>query len=298
MKKVFLIFIVSLLLTTIGCQSYEKELIAEDTASVEYAVESGSSSPAVVDSMESSGDVVSGEEAAFAEERMISYQSHMSVEVDSLMESMGHIQERASDYNGYVVESSFFESETNPYGTMVFRVPEQSFVLFMEDVSDHVRKVNHQEIFAQDVTEEYVDLQSRLSSKEAVEARLLQFLDEAEDTENLLAISKDLANIQEEIERIIGRMQYLENQVSFSSVSIDLKESAVRVGTIQGEEDLNTWEEAKKLFIDTVNFLITSVSAIIVWLIGLSPLLIPLFVLAFVILFRLRRNKEKKETID
>ncbi|MCK0471962.1 DUF4349 domain-containing protein [Halalkalibacter sp. APA_J-10(15)] len=297
MKNVFLLLITSLFVTVAGCQSAGEELVAEDTLSIEYAVEQESSRSDSVE-VESAPDVASGEGAAFAKERMISYQSYMSVDVESLMESMGHLQERATEYNGYVVESTFFESETNPYGTMAFRIPEESFVLFMEEVSEHAQKVNHHETIAQDVTEEYVDLESRLSSKQAVEERLLQFLEEAENTENLLAISQDLANTQEEIEQLTGRMQYLENQVSYSSVSIDLKEDTVRVGTIQGEEDLNTWEEAKKLFIDTVNFLITSVSAIIVWLIGLSPLFIPIIVIAFVISYRLRRMKKKKTTLD
>lgn len=53
-------------------------------------------------------------------------------------------------------------------------------------------------ITGQDVTEEYIDLESRLKSKQAVESRLLSFMEQAEKTEDLLAISKDLAKVQEE----------------------------------------------------------------------------------------------------
>lgn len=119
----------------------------------------------------------------------------------------------------------------------------------------------------------------------------MQFLEDAEDTENVLAISKELAKTQEEIERILGRMRYIENKVIYSTVYLYLKEDLVRIGTLQGEGELNTWQKAKKLFIDTVNFVLSLFSTVIVFLIGLSPVMIPLIILSLLIWLKRKRSR-------
>jgi len=98
-------------------------------------------------------------------------------------------------------------------------------------------------ITGQDVTEEYIDLESRLKSKQAVESRF-SFMEQAEKTEDLLAISKDLAKVQEEIETIKGRMNYLENKADLATVTISIEENKVEVKNL-GDSQLKTWEKNK-----------------------------------------------------
>ncbi len=88
-------------------------------------------------------------------------------------------------------------------------------------------------ISGDDVTEEYVDLESRLKSKRVVEERLISFMNNAEKTEDLLKISEDLAEVQEEIETIEGRKKFLENQTSLSTIIITLYENKVTVPSLK-----------------------------------------------------------------
>src|SRR5690606_18783760 len=131
-----------------------------------------------------------------------------------------------------------------------------------------------------DVTEEYVDLQSRLRSKQAVEERLLSFMKEAEKTDDLLKISNDLARVQEQIEQIKGRMNYLENHVAFSTITINIQEKAVIIPEIKNTSELNTMENATKLFFETINAILNVFSNFIVLLIGYSPIIVPLLIFA------------------
>src|SRR5690625_6804027 len=101
---------------------------------------------------------------------------------------------------------------------MTVRIPEKHFQTFLTDTEEEAAEVLSRNVSGQDVTEQYVDLESRLKSKHAVEERLLAFMEDAKKTEDLLKISKDLATVQEDIEVIVGKMKYLENQSEERSV--------------------------------------------------------------------------------
>lgn len=148
-------------------------------------------------------------------------------------------------------------------------------------------------ITGQDVTEEYIDLESRLKSKQAVESRLLSFMEQAEKTEDLLAISKDLAKVQEEIETIKGRMNYLENKADLATVTISIEENKVEVKNL-GDSQLKTWEKTKEQFKKSINFLISAFSSLFIFLIGYLPLFFLLGIIAFIIIFIIRKRIKRE----
>ena len=123
-----------------------------------------------------------------------------------------------------------------------------------------------------------------------VEERLLSFMNDATNTENLLKISKELAQVQAEIEQMLGRKQYLNNQVEYATLSIHIQENSLAT-SIQSE-DLNTWDRSKKLFIDTINVLIKASSSVFVFLIGLSPVIIPIAFLLFIFIYTRKKNQK------
>lgn len=115
-------------------------------------------------------------------------------------------------------------------------------------------------------------------------------MEQAEKTEDLLKISNDLATVQAEKEQILGRMKYLKNNVDYSTVTIQLEEELVKVGSIQDKESLNTWEKAKSQFVSTINGLNSFLSTVIVMIVGLSPILIPVVVIVIAwIIYRKRK---------
>lgn len=232
-------------------------------------------------------------------ERMVIYNGHLSIEVNEYDQTQEMIQEKVNQLGGYVVESSIYQggSNENRTGNITVRVPSEHFFSFIDGIESNSVEIMEKSTHGNDVTEEYVDLESRLRSQETVEERLLSFLDEAENTEDLLKISNDLANTQEEIERIKGRMSYLENHVDYSTISISIHERAVNIASVPDRDSLNTFERAKSLFMDTINVLINFFSAIIVFLIGLSPVLVPFILISggIYIYFNRRMVKKSKE---
>ncbi len=225
-------------------------------------------------------------------QRMIIHNAAISANVKELSVAQEKITQKVKKYNGYIVESTVYQaSESNSYGKMVVRVPEEHFETFLVEAESEVTKVLEHNVTGEDVTEQYVDLESRLKSKRAVEARLLVFMEKAEKTEDLLKISDDLAKVQEEIEIIVGKMKFLENQTSLSTIEMTLYENKIVVPSIEND-DLNTWEKIKKQFVTSINFLLSIGSSILVLLLGNLPVLIILGVLAFISYSLFKRRKK------
>ncbi|GEL76955.1 DUF4349 domain-containing protein [Tenuibacillus multivorans] len=228
-----------------------------------------------------------------ATNQMIIKTGRISIEVSNFNQATEKIRDELDHMNGYVVQSSSHKrgEEENMYGEIIVRVPQEHFTSFMNNIESENARVLSKSEEGEDVTEEYVDLEARLKAKEAVETRLLSFMEDAEKTEDLLKISDDLSSVQSEIEQIKGRMNYLENHVAYSTVTITIQEKAISVPEVQSQSELNTFAKAQKLFMDSLNFLLNIGSGVVVAIVGLSPVLIPLLIIGLIVFFRIRRTK-------
>ena len=265
-KTMMLMF--SLFLLLVGCSSNEKD----DSASESQDEKAESKMDASI-----SGNKVQEEAAekeGVTDERKVIHQAQLELKVKNLEKAQMKIENKAAEYGGYVVESNVYrEDEELVEGTITVRVPEAHFQDFLTDSEGEASEVVGRNVTGQDVTEQYVDLKARLKSKRAVEERLLAFMKDAEKTEDLLKISSDLAVVQEEIEQLTGQMKYLENQASYSTVTITLSQDRIVVPGIDNKE-LNTWERTKKQLATSANLLLKAGSGIIVFIIGNLPILI------------------------
>jgi hypothetical protein len=186
------------------------------------------------------------------------------------------------------------EGKEQVSGNIRIRIPQKNFQAFLHDAESQAAEVLHRNITGQDVTEEYVDLESRLKSKRVVEERLTTFMKSAVKTEDLLKISADLAVVQEEIEAIEGKMKFLENQTSLSTVNITLYEKSVVIPSID-KDKLNTWEKTKKQFMKSINMLLVGLSGLVVLIIGNIPVLAILFLIGFLSVLFYRNKKKRPE---
>ncbi|WP_161568143.1 DUF4349 domain-containing protein [Anaerobacillus alkaliphilus] len=228
-------------------------------------------------------------------DRMVIYNANLSLEIKDYHKVEAIIQEKVATLGGYVVESSiYYSGEDRINGHLTVKVPQKSFHSFINEVESESVKVNDRHVSGNDVTEEFVDLESRLRSKRVVEERLISFMEKATKTEDLLKISSDLAKVQEEIEQVMGRMNYLKNNVDYSTVSISLTERKVNVASIQASENLNTWVKAKSLFIDSINGLLSFFSFLVVVAVGLSPIFVPVLAVVVIFVFYVKRKKKNK----
>ncbi|MBM7554072.1 DUF4349 domain-containing protein [Thalassobacillus pellis] len=234
----------------------------------------------------------SKELVASVQNQMIIYNAHISLETNDYDKFYQTLTKNSANKNAYIVEENIHKREEGQRSAHIkLRIPQGNFQAFIDSLKSYSDKIISREVSGRDVTEEYVDLESRLTAKKKVEERLLEFMDGAKKTEDLIRISRDLERVQAEIETILGKMKYLENQSEFSTITLSIEETKVTVPSLN-EGGLNTWEKTKQAFVQSLNGLTQFVSWVTVAVIGYSPILI-LAAIPFIWWFIRRRMRRK-----
>lgn len=231
-------------------------------------------------------------------DRKVIYNADLQIEVQNYEQTFNNLDEEITALDGYIVDSNINEDEEDgsKNGHITARIPQEDFKSFIKTVEKGSSKVLESSTSGEDVTEEYVDLESRLNSKEVVEDRLLTFMEEADKTEDLLKISNDLAEVQEEIEALKGQINYLDDKSDLATVSIYMQEENVALSGID-EGELNTWEKTKQQLMKSINFLISAFSGIFIFIVGNLPVFILLGIIGFIIYLIIRRmTRNRKES--
>jgi len=136
------------------------------------------------------------------------------------------IKQIAQKYNAYISDLRFENNLYKKENRFTIKIPQEHFDSMMDSIGFIVDLVEYENITTKDVTEEYIDIQTRLKTKKEVKARYETILRKnAKTVEDILKTEEKLRIIQEEIEAAQGRLQYLTNKVSYSTIQIDLYET-------------------------------------------------------------------------
>jgi len=183
-----------------------------------------------------------------------------------------------------------------PHITMSIRVPATQFGQTMDWLAEMAVEVTNRNESAQDVTEEYVDLEARLESLEAARQRLLQIMEEARSTKDLLEAEQQLTQREAEIESIKGRMKYLSQSAQLSSIWIDLEPNILNQPVDDAWRPAETVRRAVQALLSGLRgfaeFLIFFAIAVLPWLL-LVVLVIGIVV--WLVRRRSRRNRTQEE---
>ncbi len=162
------------------------------------------------------------------DERLIIRDGTLTLVVTDPRAAQGEIQALVAEMAGegaYVVSSQERGgiAGVGPYIAVRIRVPAARFDETMDRVAKLAVDVTHRNESAQDITEEYVDLEARLESLEAARQRLLGLMEDARTTEDLLRAEQQLTEREATIEALKGRMQYLSQAAHLASIQIELQ---------------------------------------------------------------------------
>jgi hypothetical protein len=195
----------------------------------------------------------------------------LEVEVasDGLGDAMATATTVAARYQGFVVSSSTGGAEARR-GTVVLRVPADMFEEALNDLRG-LGEVRGQEVRGQDVGQEFVDLEARLRHLEAQERVMLGLFDQAVTVADTIRIQHELSAVQLRTEEIEGRLRYLRDQTSLSTISVALVEEGAAV---PGAVD-RAWSRAFDGFLSVVAGMVVALGYVVpIAAIGLAALLV------------------------
>ena len=153
-------------------------------------------------------------------ERIIVRTVEATIVVTDVQGSMDLITAMARELGGWVVSTNRFEKHR---GFISFRVPAEALDKATARLREMAVEVKAEVSDSRDVTDEYFDLRARLDNQKATEEALLKLLGRAETVEAALKVQQTLTGVQEEVERLQGKIKLLEETSAFSLVSVNLE---------------------------------------------------------------------------
>jgi len=174
-------------------------------------------------------------------EQKIIKTSYLKFETQDLDKTYLQIKKAIQDNKGFIQDDNSNKLYNTLTRHLIIRIPTNNFQNTLDAVSKHVGYFDTKRISAKDVTEEFIDLEARLKAKRTLESRYLELLSKAKSVKEMLEIERELSSIREEIEAKQGRLKYLQNKVSLSTLDIEFYKltSEVPVTTSYGTKMWN-----------------------------------------------------------
>jgi hypothetical protein len=159
-------------------------------------------------------------------DRKIIKNAEVSVLVEDSDIAVDRLTQVVSDSGGYIVSSRVwyqeYDKENYKYASITLGIPVDQFEVTMRRVRALGLRVLDENASGEDVTDQFVDLQSRLTNLEATQARIQSFLADAKSVDEALRINQELAQIEAQIEEVKGRMNYLSDRSAFSTITVSI----------------------------------------------------------------------------
>ena len=246
--------------------------------------------PAVI---KTSATLNQAEQTQAQSNRKIIRNAEIGLEAESPEETQKRITGIAESKGGFIVESQQSSSDarlkTRDVVNITLRVPAENFQSALDEIRQSAGRVVSETVKGQDVTEEFIDIEAQMKAKKALEAQFMEIMKRANTVEDALDVQRQLAEVRGEIERIEGRLRFLENQSALSTIRVRIQTPAA-ISTSSTGFGYRLTES----FGDGVDIALNFVLGLVTLVIGLLPFALFIGLPGFLIGRRLWRGRQKQ----
>lgn len=223
--------------------------------------------------------------------RKLVYKANLTMKVKSYADAQAEVRNLVTLSGGYILQFSENSTSREEGGNFVLKIPSTGFSTFLKELEKIPNEAIQRNVQAQDFSEEYVDLEAQLKAKQVVEARYLEFMQKATRTDELVQYTNELAKIQEAIERMKGRMRFIDQNVAFSTVEIRLYQPG---STLDTQKSDSVFGRSRDAMLSSMGFLAGFGQGLVVFLAGIIPILAIGLVIGSPLWILLKRNRKKR----
>jgi hypothetical protein len=208
-------------------------------------------------------------------DRKIVKTAELGIRAEDVRESAAEAQQVAARFGGSVLSSQVVRDDGSVSADLVLLVPSPEFEKALDELRGLGKEVTTDTVTGEDVTEEFVDLESRERNLLAAEQSLLELYDRAQSVNDALSIQRELTNIRGQIEQVQGRIQYLEQRTALSQIHLGIRPvAAPRPAWDPGAAVAQAWDAS----LSVLRALATAVLSVVVFGWWLVPALVAGFV--------------------
>ena len=218
----------------------------------------------------------------------------ISAESENLDDTISKVTGKVSELGGYVESSNIYNGSKYNSGREVrnadftIRIPAEKLDSFIDTI-ENASNITSKSSNVEDVTLSYVDIESKKNALLAEEKSLLGILESAEKIEDILAVQEKLADVRYQIESAESQLRTYDNKVNYSTVYLGLNE--VVQYTPSGEK--GAFERMGEGFIKSLKSVGNGFKELLIWLVIHIPQLVILGIIAFIVVFIIKRNNKK-----
>ncbi|MDQ7815102.1 MAG: DUF4349 domain-containing protein [Patescibacteria group bacterium] len=210
---------------------------------------------------------------------------YLNLRVDDAEKRLTEAKGLATQFGGFVASSNLQDNAGVKTAYLTIRVPSDKFDSLVDASKKLASLVTSESSNADDVTDQFVDLNARLKAAQAEEAQYLEILKQAKSVEDTLKVTSALSQVRARIEQMQGQLRYLTDKTDYATLNLTLTEDT-RI-----EVPTRTWEPLESIR-QSFRGLIIALQALVDLLIGLVfygiGLLLPVLLILYVI-YRLTR---------
>lgn len=203
----------------------------------------------------SSGEPAFSDSPSDLQDRKLVKTGSVTLEVESLSAADSAIEKWCASFGGYISDSSSWQTNAN----YTVKIPSGRFDEAMK-TAGNLGILKEHSISTQDVTEQFYDLQTRLSNKKVMRDNLRKYLSQAKDVKDMLQIEKELNSVISDIEFMEGRMKRLSNQIDYSTISVSVQLPYGKTET--GFSFPDAGEGTRKFISNTVSFFLLCITSL------------------------------------
>ena len=200
---------------TADCEAIEDELEIEDVSVSRKAA------PMMRNSM--AGGQLEGAVEQDVTQRKLIKNGSMTLVVDNLEQTRNDVVGLIEKHGGYVSNEQYSNWEHSSSYNLTVRIPCDKFDGFVAEVEAGKGKIESKSMYINDVTAEYIDLETRLNTKRSYLERYKQLLKSAKSVQEIVSIEDKIRSLEEEIDSTVGRLKYLTNQVEYSTLHLNIR---------------------------------------------------------------------------
>ncbi len=240
---------------------------------------------ALADSTQSSTNT----ETAVTTERKIVKTAALSIKTKNYDELLADIRQKIDNYGGYIEQSQEYnyDSASNRNANMDVRIPADKLEIFIEELSS-IGTITSKTVSSDDITDSYIDIESRINALETEEKTLLGILEKAENLADVIELQKRLSTVRADLEGMKAKKQSYDGMVAYSGVSLDIRE-VERV--VEGDDSF--FGEVKERLMNNLYDLADFLRELAISLIASLPYIAIVGVIAAIVIIIIKRIRKK-----